>query len=455
MPGLALRIIRAVAFVLLGASLLLHWFHVPVGVQEKGHGAYSVIFEQPSSTLVLKLLTVLVLVLALGWGWRLKRSRSKPWATPLTVAGFILLVSIGIVYPALTNQRCADVSAHAGWLQQQNYSMIVTVGDNFTAQEYLYQPGQTNVQVDEVLPRSFQAIPTPSILSFEDLHLTKLQHVLIWLGYSGQFCQFLTWGWFCGMFGSALLTICFLPLRADQRSSPAEARSLYRLIAGMVLTTFALCLLCLLPIMMAGQELGKAQRSAENGMYSDSLRHLELAEKWVPVIAYHTDVLCQHGWLEEKLGLQSPVRELFSAIREEEEGFAARAAQHYADLLSPEKPGPVRSEAYRGALRLAIRDFNSGLVDRAESCLERLTMLDPGSVKADYAMQLAHCRQFRKAELEVDVAKFEAIYKCFESPEKSPIIAAAHRRLADLEFDYSDLAKLQDEMRAAVTPLGP
>jgi hypothetical protein len=207
--------------------------------------------------------------------------------------------------------------------------------------------------------------------------------------------------------------------------------------------------------MMAGQELAKAQKSADHGMYSDSLHHLELAENWVPALAYHTDMLCQRGWLEEKVGLQSPVRELFSAIREEEEGFTARAAQHYADLLTPEKPGPVRSEAYRGALRLAIKDFNSGLVDRAEECLERLTTLDPGSVKADYALQLAHCRQFRKAQLETDVAKFEAIYKCFESPEKSPLIASAHRRLADLEFGYSDLTKLEDEMRAAVTPLSP
>ena len=70
-------------------------------------------------------------------------------------------------------------------------------------------------------------------------------------------------------------------------------------------------------------------------------------------------------------------------------------------------------------------------------------------------MQLAHLREFRKTQLEQDVAKFETIYECFESPEKSPLVAAAHRRLADLEFDYHDLTKLGDEMRAAVTPLTP
>ncbi len=105
------------------------------------------------------------------------------------------------------------------------------------------------------------------------------------------------------------------------------------------------------------------------------------------------------------------------------------------------------------ALRLAIKDFNSGLIGRAAAVLEHLTAIDPSSVKADYAMQLVHLREFRKTQLEQDVAKFETIYECFESPEKSPLVAAAHRRLADLEFDYHDLPKIGDEMRAAVTPL--
>src|SRR5690242_7971884 len=113
MPGLVLKIARVIAFALFGASLLLHWFHVPVGVQEKGHGAYSTIFEQAPSTTPFKLFVLIVLVAAWWWGRRLKRSGSVSWATPLTVAGFILLLSIGIVYPAVTVQRCGDVSAHA------------------------------------------------------------------------------------------------------------------------------------------------------------------------------------------------------------------------------------------------------------------------------------------------------------------------------------------------------
>ena len=453
MPGLVLRIARVVAFALFGVSLVFHWLHVPVGVQPKSHGAYSTIFEEPPSTVPFKLLVVVVLVSAWWLGRRLKRKGSVSWATPMTVAGSISLLGIGIVYPALTMQRCAEVSAHAGWLQQQNFSLIVSVGDSFLGQEYFYEPGQPEVQVNEALPRSFQAMPTPSILSLTDLHLTKLQHMFIWLGLSPGFCQFVTWGWFSGVIGSLLLVICFMPLKGNQRSSPGDRRSLYRLVGVFVFTGFAVCLAGLLPIMMAAQELTRAESSANNGKYSESIRHLDLAEKWVPVLSYHTDLLYQRGWLEEKVGLQSPVRQVYSAIREEEEGFADRAAQEYAVLLNPEIPKAVRDEAYRGALRLAIKDFNSGLIGRAAAVLEHLTAIDPSSVKADYAMQLVHLREFRKTQLEQDVAKFETIYECFESPEKSPLVAAAHRRLADLEFDYHDVTKLGDEMRAAVTPL--
>jgi hypothetical protein len=455
MPGFVLRIARVVAFALFGASLVFQWFHVPVGVQPKAHGAYSTVFEEPPSTLPFKLLLVVVLVSAWWLGRRLKRRGSVSWATPMTVAGSILFLGIGIVYPAFTMQRCAEVSAHAGWLQQQNFSLIVSVGDNFLGQEYFYEPGQPEVQVNEVLPRSFQAMPTPSVLSVADLHLTKLQHMFIWLGLSPGFCQFVTWGWFSAVIGSLLLVICFMPLKGNQRSGPGDRRSLYRLVGVFVFSGFAVCLACLFPIMMAAQELKRAEASANNGSYPESLRHLDIAEKWVPVLSYHTDLLYQRGWLEEKVGLQSPTREVYSAIREEEEGFVDRAAQEYATLLNPDNPKAVRAEAYRGALRLAIKDFNTGLIGRAAAVLERLTTIDPSSVKADYAMQLAHLREFRKTQLEQDVAKFETVYECFESPEKSPLVAAAHRRLADLEFDYHDLTKLGDEMRAAVTPLSP
>ena len=153
-----------------------------------------------------------------------------------------------------------------------------------------------------------------------------------------------------------------------------------------------------------------------------------------------------------KIGLSSEAAQIFSTIREEEEDFDSRAAQHYGEALGRNLDGPIRDEAYRGALRLAIKDFNAGLVDRAADRLKQLQAIDPTCVKASYALQLAYLRTMRKEELEREVARFEALYHCFQSLDKSGLIAAAHRRTAELDFDFRDITKLGDEMRAAIKP---
>ncbi len=126
------------------------------------------------------------------------------------------------------------------------------------------------------------------------------------------------------------------------------------------------------------------------------------------------------------------------AIREEIEGFKLRAAQDYLSLLEPGSvPEPVFDEAFRGTLRLAIDDFNAGLFDRATGTFERLLVLDPTCLKANYALQLADLRSFRKGRLEDEVASFIAVYRCLQSIEKNVVIAAAHRRIADLDYRRS------------------
>jgi hypothetical protein len=452
MPGLVLRISRFIAFALLALGLLLPWFQVPIGLQENGSGTYTVIFQQPASTTPFKIFVSAALFIAFCIGFWRKRSCSFAWATPLRFCGCLCLVMLGIVYPALTVQRCAEISAHAAWLQEENFSLINTAGDTFTAQEYSYQPGQAEVQIKEVLPRAFQAVPTPSVLSLADLHLGKLQHASLWLGMSPAFCQFVSRGWFCGLFGSFLLALSFSPLPSDGEMRSGNLRRAYNIIGPFLVGGLAACVPCLLPIMMAGRQLQRAQAAVDEGKFEESLRHLDLAQAWVPVLAYHTDVLFQRGYLERKLGIKCPTTELFSAIREEVEGFKTRASARYMELLASEIPNEVRDEAYRGALRLAIKDFNTGLVDRAAARLAQLAVIDPTSVKTCYALQLADLRNFRKNQLESEVAKFEAVCNCFENREKNALLAMAHRRLADLEFECRDVSKLGDEMRAAVTP---
>ena len=453
MPSLVLRISRFIAFALLALGLLLPWFQVPVGLSDNpSGGGYALVFKQPISTVGFKIFVVAVLLGACWFRFRSENSGPLSWARSMTVSGSLLLVAIGVLYPALTMQRCGEVSAHAAWLQMQNDSLIQPRGDSFTAQEYAYQPGQPEVSVKEVLPRAFAAIPSPSITFLTDLHLAKLSNIVTWLGFSPAFCQFICRGWFCAFFGSFLLIVSFIRLSGEEGAHGENVELVYRIIPFLFGGAFAVCIACLFPVMMAGGELAEARTAAAEARFADSLYHLDRAEAWLPILAYHTDILYQRGWLERRLNVKSARTQLFSALREEAEGFYSRANQSYVALLSASTEKAVWNEAFRGGLRLAIKDFNSGLIDRAASCLVRLTTLDSTCIKANYVLQMAYLRASRKGELEDTVARFETVYSCLQSLERSSLLASAHRRLADLEFDYHDINRLGDEMRAAVTP---
>jgi hypothetical protein len=445
MSTLALKIARFTAFILLVLGLVLPWLRVPVGLSEKSGETFVPRFTEPLTTGLFKVSLLGVILVALWLGWR--RKAVVRWAAPMRVTGGILLLGVGLLYPALTIQRCPSVSAHAAWLEAQHDSLIGPFGDAFTAQEYEHQPGEPEIQVKEVFPRSFQVIPTPMISSVTDLNFSKLEEILMWLGLAPAFCQFAYWGWYCSIFGAFLLAISFL--RERQPVGLEESRLAFGIVPWFVCAAPLVGLACLLPVVFAGWTLNRAQSAAAEGAFSTSLRYLDAAQRWVPSLAYDTEMLYQKGYLMHRLGLNFPEKTLFDAINLEEAGLDKQADVQYLALLnSPEHA--VRDEAFRGALRLATQEFNSGVLDRAESELHRLLDVDPTSLKASYALQLVDLRAHQKDKLESDVSKFETVYDAFQSIEKGAVIAAAHRRLAYLEFDFKDRSRLGDEMRAAV-----
>jgi len=453
MHFLLLRISRVLAFALLSLSLLLPWFRVPISIRENLNGVYTLVFSEPVSTTIFKMVVLAVFLTACWFAYRRRRAGSANWTSPMAVSGSILLAVLGIAYPTMTMQRCAAVSAHAAWLQAQNYSLILPFGDAYRAQEYAHEPGQPLVNVAEVLPRAFEALPTPAAInSFFDLRLARLEEILMWLGLSPAFCQFAYRGWFCGIFGSLLLAVSFMRIEHGGSAFRQKIRLLPSAALVLVCSAFLLSAVCLIPVVMAGRELSRAREAVTEGRLSESLHDLDLMQAWVPVLAYNTDVVYQRGWLDRKLGFNSEVAQLFSAIREEEEDFRSRAAKHYNEALARNSDGPIRDESYRGALRLAIKDFNAGLIDRAAVRLRQLQTIDPTCIKANYALQLAYLQTDRKGELECEVARFVALYGCFQSLEKSGLVASAHRRMAELDFDFQDISRLGEEMRAAIKP---
>ncbi len=450
MLSLAIRLSRVASILLLVAGLVLPWYHVPTGLKPDAKGGVSATFADPWSTIIFKALIVAILLGVLFYSRRrsinqLGRSR---W---LASAGLGVLLLAAIAYPAFTIQRCARVTAHGAWLQAQNDSMILSYGDSLTGEEYAYQSGQRAVLVTEVLPRSFQAIPTMQFKSLFDLHLSDLPAIVMLVGYTPAFCQFVSRGWWCVLFGALFFAVSF-----GRTLDLTEPRAMLKLwstiLPGFALSAVLLWGIFLLPVLIAGLELSKSEETADLGRYAEARRWLNRATTFVPILAYNTDIVFQEGYFDQKLGVDSAASKLVTAIRDEEEGFIDSAAGRYADLLDPSNPEPVRDEAFRGGLRRALTDLNAGLADKASAALTRLLTIDPSSIKVNYALQLADLRRQRKDALEQHVADFEAIYSSFQSLEKDALLAAAHRRLAELDFDDHDIAHIGDDLRAAIKP---
>jgi hypothetical protein len=449
MPFLLLRTLRYGGAGLLLLSLLLPWYGVPVGVRRNLEGGYAATVTEPATTVVFKMLLLLVLAVCWWLGSRYRRSHTFHWRTLTAFCSYLSFFFILIAYPALTIQRCAALSAHAAWMQLQNASMIQVAGDVRTAQEFAHRSGQPEVYVKEVLPRTFAVVSTP-VDCFFKLRLARLPEILTWLGFCPPFSEFARLGWFSGVFGSFLLAISFSRTKNIADPTHRDVSGVHRTVSLLVLGGLLLCLLCLTPVVMAGWELANSREAATEGHFRESLRHLDAAEILMPVLAYHTDVVYQRGWLDRKVGANTRESQINAAIREETEGFNSRAAEHYLSLLEPGVPQPVRDEAFRGTLRLAINDLNTGLLARATGTLQQLLAIDPTCLKANYALQLADLRSSRKGQLEDDVARFAAVYGRMQSIEKRVVIAAAHNRIAELDFDARDTPKLGDEMRAAI-----
>lgn len=449
MATLALRIFRILALGFLFVGLVLPWFRVPVGLVEKPLLTFAPQFAEPVATTAVKALVAAILVVTWLIGRRKRKSDAtrSAWGAPMRSAGCIILLLAGIIFPAMTIQRCASISAHAAWLQVQNDSFIRPFGDAFKSQEYEHEPGQPELQVKEVSPRAFEVFPTPLLNSFSDLNLSRLEEMLTWVGFSPAFCQFAYWGWYCVIVGSGLLFAVYV--REDK--GDGTIRFAVKLIPALMLAGLLVSVGCLTPIVIAGVNLMKSQTAAANGRFSESLRDLDTAKAWVPALAYGSGMLYQRGYLAARLGLDTPERMLLTAVTNDEDGIEDRASTLYLGLLDS-KSDPVKKEAFRGALRLALKDFNSGLVDRAGNTLNRLLAVDPTSIKVIYALQLVDLRNHLKSRLEADVSRFEVVYKTFQSHEKGAIVASAHRRLADLEFDFGDKERLTEEMSAAIKP---
>jgi hypothetical protein len=450
MPFLFQMCLRGFAFFLLMLSLPLHWFRVPVDLEERPANVWKAVLAEPTTTICFKsvLFTILAIAFITIW-WRRKRDLAINRSGTMVATGAFIASLVLLLYPAITMQRCVSISAHATWLQAQHDSLTRLGGDSFNAQEHVFQTLEADIDIKD-LPRAFTILPSPPATP-ADFRLAKFPEILMWLGYTPAFCQLAAIGWFCAAFGSILLAIAFIRGKEGaigQWSPPPGSRLFWCTIV--VLPVIAV--IDFGPVYLAGRELAKGREASGNGEFAKALECLDRAEKWLPILSYQTDNLYQRGWLDRQVGRPSAQASLVRAMREEIEGFNDRAVRHYQELLDARFPETVRGEAFRDVLRLSINDFNGGLVNRAQASLLRLAALDSTCLKSLYALQLTSLQTGQGAQLARAVSQFSAVYRCFESPEKEGILALAHQRLVEQAFDRKDAAALSQEMHLAVDP---
>jgi hypothetical protein len=251
------------------------------------------------------------------------------------------------------------------------------------------------------------------------------------------------------LFGSALLGLSLF--RRDQGCR----RGARQLLAVVALGAPTLTVACLVPVAAAGYAMAAAREQAARGDWAAALTQLGLAEACLPILAYQTDLVYQRGWLEERCRRSTPAARLVSAWQKEAQNFEEISRQEYAGLLSPKIPEPVRSEAFRGLLRLAIDDFNSGRIDRAHEGLSRLAAADPSSLTALYGLQMTDLHGNRLMALRRDLAQLTAVYHVFQSNEKLTVLALCRQHLAELAFDQPNAAMVDQQLPLLTRPKNP
>ena len=148
----------------------------------------------------------------------------------------------------------------------------------------------------------------------------------MWLGYTPDFCQFVGKGWFCAILGATLLVVSFARNLETRSELGLETNFVYAPLLFLLGGSFVAGSICLLPVLIAGEEISSSRAAVARGDFERSLHHLGIAEAWLPILSYQTDVLYQKGWLKLKLKQKDPDTDLVLALTFEEEGASARAA---------------------------------------------------------------------------------------------------------------------------------
>lgn len=312
--------------------------------------------------------------------------RKRHWTTISTVLSSLVLL-VPLCYPYFVMIRSPDVSADAAWLQSQHDNLTWLGGDIYANAEYGSKGWKSKSYLIDT-PRQLAVINLPSWSPWE-VGLHRSDDLMLWLGYSNSFCQFVCKGWAMAIIGSTLLFLSTLQYQGTLVFHRAgTALVIFTIVGGL-----AVMVGWSLPF-RASQEVRRAAELCSQRRYAESLDHLDRAVRWLPVLGQDTYYVAQRGVLDQKLGIDSDFATLKAAVHLESDACYDQAYAMLVPLIDSSWPA-VRREALRGVMRFAIQDYNCA---RFELSRERFTIVlkrQPCNVKLIYLMQLQGIRESR------------------------------------------------------------
>ena len=368
-------------FAAVSLGIFQPWFSVPIAPPEGASTFSDIVSSVPGCTVFFKAaLAVGVISLAASWLWK------RQW-TALGSSIACLMILLPLAYPYFVIVRSPHVSADAAWLQMQHDNLTWLGGDIYLNAEFGSKGWRSKSYIVDA-PRQLSVVSLPSWSPWE-MGLHRTEDLVLWLGFSNAFCQFVGTGWSLAVIGSFLLFLASL-----RNESELDYRRAGAAIALFTLVAIVAAVVGWSRPFSASKEINLAAECSSQKNYEQAREHLDRAVSILPVLGQDTFYTSQRGVLDKRLGIDSEYARLQIARSHESDGRFDQAISILNSLADSNDPA-IRREANRGVLRFAIQDFNSARFELSAHRFNSVLKRNPCDVKLIYLLQLQAVRESR------------------------------------------------------------
>jgi len=386
----SLGVVLRWSLLLAGVGLLIgcqlgNWFDIPVPMGDEALHFDEISRQSPECQRTFQLLIATGLI-----GFIIARMVQRRW-TLLASLIACTMISMTLAFPYFVMLGEPVLAADATNLQLNHDNLTWLGGDINSAAESGQMAWKSKVYwVD--LPRQIAVAPLPTWSAW-DVGLNKIEDLLIWVGFSNVFCQFVRPGWFFALLGSFILAVVTVI-----SSGRLKLRQ-----AGYAICYLSLIIVIGVAVALSGpfrvkSHLHDASTAMSDGDNQRALTQLQTCSELFPVLTQDTYYIAQRALIEHRLALGSDYARLFHASRDETIGRYDRSFAMWKSLCDSNDEA-IQREALRAVLRFAIQDYNSQRISLARKRLEFVLHRQPGNVKAIYLMQILGIREDNPAEV--------------------------------------------------------